>query len=606
LSLYKAAMSPESALHVDPASLPDDLELLKSLIAQLFEALREKDRSLESLRQRIDLLLRKLYGRSSEKFSAAQATLFDLAAETVAEQLPPPPAPALPAKTPAAKGGHGRRRAPDMLQRVPVVHDLTPAEKESLGGEANLIPLPDEVTEQWEWKPSCLFVLEHRQKKYLRRPAAAEAADTATTDTATADTTASDAAASDATVTDAAASGTAVTDATASDASTSDASTAASPSDASATPTDSEISAPPVIVASKPPQAIPGGVAGPGLLAQVIVSKASDHLPLHRQERIWERQGLALSRQTTCDWYLACADLSRPLVELMARETLASAVVHIDDTRVDLRDAHAKLKFQGHLWVRIGDDEHPHNVFDYMPDRSRDGPKKLLAGYRGYVQADAYSGYDGVYLDSGGAILEVACWAHARRKFHDARRLDQRAEIALARIGQLYALEKKLRERCAGEWRELSRAEQYARIAAERQSQARPLLAGFLKWLEAETPALLPQNPVRGAMEYLQNHWAAFCRYTDDGRLNIDNNAAEREMKHVAVGRKNWLFCASERGAHAAAIHFSLIATCRRHKVEPWAYLRDLFTQLPLLRDRGQLDAEHLRPLLPHLWRPPA
>jgi transposase len=435
-----------------------------------------------------------------------------------------------------------------------LTHDLTPPEKEALGGVANLVELADEVTEQWEWKPSCLYVIEHHQKKYLRRAARQDAV--------------------------------------------------VFPP-ATAMPANIlSVSSSPVIVAPKPPQAIPGGAAGPGLLAQVIVSKAEDHLPLHRQERIFERHGLFLSRQTTCDWWLACAELFAPLVELMRADVLASDVMHIDDTRVDIRDAQHKLQFQGHLWVRFGDEEHPGIVFDYTPDRSRAGPEQLLAGYRGYVQADAYSGYEGVYLASNGAILEVACWAHARRKFYEARRLDPRAQVALARIGQLYALEKELHESCAEEWRELPRGEQVARIAAQRQGQARPLLSAFNQWLTDESPRLLPQNPVRQAMEYLLNHWSAFCRYTDDGRLDIDNNEAERQMKHLAVGRKNWLFCASERGARAAAIHFSLIATCRRHKVQPWVYLRDLLVRLPLLRDRGQLPPEHLRPLLPHLWRP--
>lgn len=539
-------MSQELPLQVDPATLPNDPAFLKQLVMQLFAVVQEQRTELARQRHHMDLLLRKVYGRSSEKFSPLQGTLFDVAAE--AATSPPSvlsPEPILVAK-PAAKPGHGRRRAPATLERVPVIHDLTPAEKEALGGEPNLVALPDEVTEQWEYKPSCLFVLEHHQKKYVRRKAEEGPSETSS---------------------------------------------------------EVNVSAA-VIVAPKPPQAIPGGVAGSGLLAQVIVSKASDHLPLHRQERIWARSGLKLSRQTTCDWYLACADLFRPLVDVMRDFVIASTVMHIDDTRIDIRDAQEKLKFQGHLWVRVGDGEHPATVFDYTPDRSRDGPQQLLANYRGYVQADAYSGYDGVYLESNNTIWEVACWAHARRKFHEARKLDGRAEVALARIGQLYALEKQLRERCAGEWRELSPAEQYARIAAERQTQARPLLASFQKWLKAETPALLPQNPVRGAMEYLQNHWAAFCRYTDDGRLDIDNNEAEREMKHIAVGRKNWLFCASERGAHAAAVHFSLVATCRRHRVEPWAYLRDLLIRLPLLRDQGRLTTEHLRPLLPNLWQP--
>jgi hypothetical protein len=540
-------------LTVDPSALPDDPAFLKQLVAQLFTELQQERARLAKLEHHMDLLLRKIYGRSSERLDPNQQLLFETAAEEEAEESAPKPEPSPePAPRSPSRPGHGRRRAPDTLERVPLVHDLTPAEKEVLGGEENLIELADEITEQWDWKPSCLFVIEHHQKKYLRREVVEAVA--------------------------------------AADSQTSLAGPAAA--------------LPPVLVARKPPQAIPGGVAGPGLLAEVIVNKADVHLPLNRQERVWARYGLNISRQTQCDWWLTCAELFMPLVDVMRSDALCSGVLHIDDTRLDIRDAQRKLQFQGHLWVRIGDEQHPSIVFDFTPNRTRDGPMQLLAGYRGYVQADAYSGYDGVYLQSNGAIREVACWAHARRKFHDARRLDPSAQVALARIGQLYALERKLSERCASEWRELPRVEQYALVAAERQQHARPLLTSFQEWLAVETPKLLPQNPVRQAMEYLQNHWAAFCRYTDDGRLDIDNNEAEREMKHIATGRKNWLFSASQRGAHAAAIHFSLIATCRRHKVEPWAYLRDLLVRLPVLRDAGQFTPEHLRPLLPYLWRP--
>lgn len=556
-------------LHVDPQTLPDDPAFLKQLIVQLFEALQEERARVAKLEHHLDLLLKKVYGRSSEQLDPNQHLLFDIAAdETAPPALLPAPEPTPePVVATATKPGHGRRRAPDTLERIPQVHDLSPAEKEALGGEAHLIALADEITEQWDWKPSCLFVIEHHQKKYLRRAepvAAVESAPHAVSTPPTA---------------------------------------IALPNETLPNETLARCSGP-VIVVPKPPQAIPGGVAGPGLLAEVIVNKADDHLPLHRQERIWSRHGLEISRQTQCDWWLACADLCTPLVELMRAIVLASAVLHIDDTRLDIRDARKKLQFQGHLWVRVGDEEHPLIVYDYTPDRSRAGPEELLKGYQGYVQADAHSSYDGVYLGSSGAILEVACWAHGRRKFNDARHLDPRAQVALARIGQLFALEKKLRERCQNEWSALPRPEQYARIAAERQQHARPLLDQFETWLAAETPRLLPQNPVRQAMEYLNNHWAAFRRYTDDGRLDIDNNEAERQMKHIAVGRKNWLFAASERGARAAAIHFSLIASCRRHKVEPWAYLRDLLIRLPVLRDANQLQPEHLQPLLPHLWRP--
>ena len=251
----------------------------------------------------------------------------------------------------------------------------------------------------------------------------------------------------------------------------------------------------------------------------------------------------------------------------------------------------------------MGEEQHPLTVFDFTLDHSRDGPSRFLERFRGYLQADAANLYDRLYTQSGRGIIEVACWAHARRKFFEARDKDRlHAETAIAWIRRLYAIETELRQRCAGEWSSLPLAERHAHIAAERQAKSRPLLADFHAWLETEAPRVLPKNPVREGFDYALRHWTALCRYTEHGALDIDNGEAERALRGLALGRKNWLFQASERGGRAAAIHASFVASCLRHKIDPFAYLRDVFARLPSLG----IDAppEQLRDLLPNYWRP--
>ena len=227
------------------------------------------------------------------------------------------------------------------------------------------------------------------------------------------------------------------------------------------------------------------------------MSKGADHLPLHRLEGIFQRQGLRFSRQTMDGWWLQTAEFLQPLYALAIRVVLASHVLHTDDTSVKIRDAWRKEKHTGHFWPYVGDPLHPLTVFDYTATHQRAGPAAFSKDYRGYLQADAFNGYDGIYLDSQGRIVEVGCWAHARRKFHECRHLDlARMETALAWIGKFYAVEKDLRERCQGEWQPLALVERAVRIAAERQERSRPLLDGFHSWLEAESLKVLPNSAV--------------------------------------------------------------------------------------------------------------
>jgi transposase len=457
-------MSTDALPQPDPASLPDDPSVLKQLVVQLFDELQKANARLERQEHHIHLLLKRIYGSTSEKFDPRQGVLFDPQAgeEETAASVPPPPA-----SRPVSKNRdrHGRGRISDKIERQEVTHDLTDAEKAALGGVENLVELPAETSEQLDWRPSTLFVVVHVRKKYARKEQLPESGLTLAEQN--------------------------------------------------------------VVLARKPPEAIPGALATPGLMSQVIVCKGADHLPLNRLEGIFQRQGVRISRQTMDGWWLATAEFLQPLYDLAVRMVLASHVIHTDDTSVKIRDAWRKLKYTGRFWPYVGDPLHPLTVFDYTANHKRDGPAAFLKDYRGYLQADAFNGYDGIYLESQGRIIEAACWAHARRKYHESRRLDAaRMETALAWIGKLYAVEKDLRERCQGEWEEFALEDRAVRIVAERQARSRPLLDGFHTWLESEAPKVLPKSAVRGAMDYTLNNWPALCVYVDDGWLDIDNKIA--------------------------------------------------------------------------------
>jgi transposase len=341
-----------------------------------------------------------------------------------------------------------------------------------------------------------------------------------------------------------------------------------------------------VAIAPKPPQPIEKGLPGPGLLAHTVLSKYGDHLPLYRQEDILSRHGVRIRRSTLCDWMAAAAELARPLWELMRQKVLHSRVIHTDDTTVKML-APGKTK-TCRFWAYLGDARHPYSVFDFTESRSRDGPAKFLEGFSGYLQADAYGGYDGIY--SGGRVTEVACLAHCRRYWWEARTSDsRRAHEALAMIGRLYALEETYREQhVTGD-----------ALTAARQSRAVPILDEFEAWLEKERSTVLPKSPIGKALTYTRNQWTALRRYTEDGVLAIDNNAAERAMKLPALGRKNWLFVASRTGGDRAAILFSLVASCKANQVEPFAYLRGLFGTLA---ERRGASPDDLDDLLPDHW----
>ena len=329
---------------------------------------------------------------------------------------------------------------------------------------------------------------------------------------------------------------------------------------------------------------IAGGLAGPGLLSYVLVSKFTVHIPLYRQQDELARAGVFLARSTLCDWIRQCAVTFRPLVDLMRNRVLQSHVINADETPVPVLDPTRDSTRKSYLWTYLGDSDHPFTVFDYRDSRSRDGPAEILKDYCGYLQTDAYTCYDSVVLESKGRIVPVGCWAHARRGFFDARASQPReAHYVLSLVGQLYDIENQTRLWSADE-----------RLAA-RKERSVPVLERLKQFLDEQAPKALPKSQYGQAIGYVQNQWDTLRRYVEDGRLAIDNNISERTLRVAAIGRKNWLFFGSDRGGEAAANCLSILASAKRHLIEPFAYVRALLRALAA-------DEVDLERLLPDTW----
>ncbi|MBN1361619.1 MAG: IS66 family transposase [Sedimentisphaerales bacterium] len=339
-----------------------------------------------------------------------------------------------------------------------------------------------------------------------------------------------------------------------------------------------------VVIADLPARPIEKGRPGEGLLAHVLTSKYCDHLPLHRMEGIFQRHGLQIARSTLCDWVGDGATLLTPLVKEMHRQILLSPKIHTDDTPVPARNGAGKEIHKGYLWAYI--DIANNVVFDYTPGHSRAGPVQFLGDYAGYLQADAYQGYDAIF--EKGWATEVACWAHARRKFFEAQNSDPaRAVEMLVLIKDLYEIEQRARDD------ELQRDQ----IQALRQQESKPILTTIEKRLELWATQVLPKSPIGQAISYARGQWQALNRYTDDGILSIDNNLAERVLRMVAIGRKNWLFVGHDNGGHRAAIIYSLVASCKLCGLDPFAYLRDALERI------NTHPANRVAELLPANWQ---
>jgi transposase len=527
--------------------LPDDPAVLKQMLvserqqhtATLDQIKREAAERIEAMEQRhkaeVDAILRRFYGPHSERFDPTQLLLFGLA---VAEQIPfdekaveAETGQKLLTRRVAHRHNHGRGLLPAHLERVPVEHDLSEAEK------VGKICIGCDVTEQLEFRPGGLFVLQHRRYKYA--PANYQESDTGAQ----------------------------------------------------------------IVIADKPPQPIEKGLPGPGLLAHVITSKMGDHLPLYRLERIFARQDVHVARSTMCAWMLAASALVKPLVDLMIERVKKSRVIHTDDTRVPVQDELVVGKCKsGRLWAYLGDRANQYDIYQYTPDRTRTGPQRFLADYKGYLQADAYGGYDGVYHK--GNVIEVACWAHARRKFFDAKDTDgRRSAEMLEMVRQLYAVEDLAKAKEAAAAEESASAGTGPSPPPDeirrqlRQEQSVPILAKIKLWLDENIKLVLPRSPMAQAIQYTLNQWDALNRYVEHGWLDIDNNAAERAMKRVAIGRKNWLFAGNDQAADSHARLYTLIASAERHGVDPQKYLTSVLAKI------GQTPMSELDQFLPDVWK---
>jgi len=517
-----------------PPPLPNDVPTLHAMIAELLGALSKSQHELAGVQQRLDQLLRRLYGPKAERFDPNQPWLLPELATANADNNGATP-PAYINETPTAKPkrpGHGRKPLPADLPRRRIEHTLAEAERMCPQCGEVCRPFGAETSEQLDYQPASLFVNHHVRFKY-------------------------------------------------------------------ACPKCHDH----VAMAPVPVAVIDKGLPGPGLLAQITASKYADHLPLNRLERILGRHGIELSRSTMCAWMAHVAALFRPVVDLMADEVRLSRMLHTDATKMPYLDPDNApgRSLSGQMWIYYGDRDHPFNVFDFCGDHSATGIDAFLRdkSYRGYLNADAHNLYDHLFRDGG--IIEVGCWVHCRRHFYEAKDSDPaRAHVVLARIRQLYEVEAEAKKIIdAGE---LPGADADAVRFRLRQEKALPVVTSLCQWLRDEQGKVLPKSPMGMAIAYALRHGQALRRYLDDGFLDIDNNPAELTLRHIAIGRKNWLFAGRASGAETAAILFSVTSTCHRHGVDAFAYIRDL---LERLAHEPEPSPQVLREWLPDRWRPP-
>ena len=478
---------------------------LAAALAESSQTVAQQQQLLDKLTHELALMKRWVFGSRRERFGSddpRQQKLFEVndAPQAEAENDAGGDEPAAAAdQTPRRRRGHGRRPLPQFLPRKTLEHVLPGAELGCPCCGTQREKISQVTSEQLEYTPASLFVIEHVQVTYACTKCQGE-----------------------------------------------------------------------VVTAPKPPQPIDKGVAGPGLLAHVITAKYVQHLPLYRQEEIFARQGVLVRRSTLAGWMAQAAVCLLPLQKLMVRRVLSGNVVGTDDTPVKVLDPELDHTRTGRFWTYVGDDRHRYTVYDYTPNHKRDGPQAFLKDYQGVLQADAFGGYDGIFLKSNGRIVEAACCAHARRKFFDVRETAQTvAHQALAFFNRLYAIEHDAQALTAEARRAL------------RQERSVPILNGMHVWLSEQLRQSRPKSPVTGAIKYSLKNWDALCRFTSDGNIPIDNNRSERTLRDQAVGRKNWLFLGSDNGGRTAAVLYSLVASAKRHHLDPQAYLNDVLSRLP-------------------------
>jgi len=505
--------------------LPTNVEDCHELIGDLL-------REIGKMQTRIDWLARKLFGRSSERLAGGQVEFFGEAFDpanngscdpgaAIADQAPAPETPTgnQPNQDKIHRGG--RRKLPADLPRQRLIHDVP--EEAKVCGECGCEkkPIGAEVSEQLEYIPASLYVIEHVCPKY------------------------------------------------------------ACPRCRSG-----------VVQGEKPAQPIEKAIAGPGLLAHVIVSKYCDHSPLYRQESILARHGVDLSRATLCQWAMGSAEALAPVVTAMKSEIFKSHCINTDDTPVDVHTGQGN--HQARVWVYAGDRQHPYTVYDFTWTRAgEDGPRKFLDGFAGILQADAYGGYDALFKKDERypekiPLIEAGCNAHARRYFFEAKEEDPvLAHRILGFYKKLYEIERQAKQCWPALCQPRPGPAELAQAATGRQAlreeKSKPLMEELEKLLEElQRQGLpLPKSGLGKAVHYVLSNWQALSLFLQDPLIEMDNNAAERALRPLCLGRKNWLHLGSRRGGRAAAVLFSLVQSAKRHIIDPFVYLRDLLTRIP-------------------------
>jgi len=523
----------------DDIQLPDDVATLKALIRELFASLKNERHEREGIQQRLDLLLRKFYGPKAERFDPNQPWLLPELAPDATPVAEETPTEELPT-TDDAESDNGTKKKKRKGGRNKLPDNLERKRIEHALTEAErMCPCCNQVCQKFGEDIS--EQLDYKPGSlFVNQHVRFKYACQKCHDHIT-------------------------------------------------------VGHVPIAVVNK-------GLPGPGILAYIAASKYADHLPLYRLERILARHGVDLSRQTMCDWMAHIAKTLSPVVELMSALLRESKAVHTDATKMPYLDPEVKGKSRsGQMWAFVGDRNHPFDVFRFCPDHTATCIDAFLQAnnYRGYLSADALNIYDHLFLD--GLVLELGCWAHARRKFYEAKDNDTaRAHVAMAHIRRLYAIEAEARELIS--LRQLQGVEADAVVLELRQSKSLYELATLKQWLEAEQSKVLPKSLIGLAIAYTLKHWQALTRFVNDGFLAIDNNVAERTLRTIAIGRKNWLFAGSAHGAETAATLFSITSSCHRHGIDAFAYLQDL---LQRLAHDAKPTPEQLREWLPDRWKPP-
>lgn len=530
-------MAAEQMQPLDLNKLPDDLALLKSIIFALVAETEKIKTDYDRVLHRLSIQLNHRFGRRSETVSPDQMALFQ---QLIEAQLADIPKPAESEPEPKiAVRAHGRRKPPKDLPKNTVYYPLPDDMKLCPECNGPLEEFGKQARIQINYKPASAFVDEQIADKYCC-PACRGV----------------------------------------------------------------------VVTSPLPPLPIKRGLYGTGFLAETVVSKFDDHAPAARQVGMLARHGLIINDSTIGDCIGQCANLLEPIYFEMKAEVLKSKDIHTDDTPVSVLEKVAKKPKgqvnvevgdqswlpkehkrarQGRFWVYIGDKNHPYHVYDYSPNREGKYPINFLGAWSGYLHGDAYGGYDALFdvKKSKGYVIEVACGAHIRRYFKKAYPTDkERGKIALAYYHELSKIETTAHDFDPQARREL------------REKCSRPVLEKFKQWIDEQTPDVLPESAMGEALRYARNQWNAFMVYLDDGDLTIDNNMSERALRRIAVGRGNWGKLGTDEGGRWAAIHYSIIATCKQHGIDPFAYLEDVLGKL----GGARTPETNISDLLPPAW----